>query len=485
MKRFYRVLMILAVMVTAVIALALTANAEELKTGIGIVEANGGLRLREEPTTDSDIITTAYNDESVVIIEKVGDWYKVNYNLKTGYMHGDYLYVKERENIELGYGLIDYDLVNIRSGPSTGYSLVDQAGYGENAVGFAVKEITDGSGNSWTSIYSAVPCLPADIIRNILKHCGCHIYDGNSSDVIYADNSYVSVHSLFGGEKTVELPGNYTVYDVFNRKVIAENVNSFTYTAEKSETRLFRIGKGNGIKLYFTRTSGGTVSPEGISEVKPGDTAKVTFKAENGYRLAYLLIDGIRTTVNGDSYTFKNINASHTLVAYYTKLYEKLPEDEDPYEPGNRGNNGSSGGYTPDKTPNTPDNASGDDVERRVVTNKNTKYYTTVSLNLPLIIAMIAGAAAALAALLFLLLFFCGRNVIFLKNGKRIAKAKVRKKGVKLDGIKKKHGLEGVSATVKKRYAEKHAGKTVSFVLEGAPYAELSLEKNGENSLSL
>ena len=391
---------------------------------------------------------------------------------------------------DVSFGAIEYRTlapviaVEDSSAVALGYHTA-QAGYGENAVGFAVKEITDGSGNSWTSIYSAVPCLPADIIRNILKHCGCHIYDGNSSDVIYADNSYVSVHSLFGGEKTVELPGNYTVYDVFNRKVIAENVNSFTYTAEKSETRLFRIGKGNGIKLYFTRTSGGTVSPEGISEVKPGDTAKVTFKAENGYRLAYLLIDGIRTTVNGDSYTFKNINASHTLVAYYTKLYEKLPEDEDPYEPGNRGNNGSSGGYTPDKTPNTPDNASGDDVERRVVTNKNTKYYTTVSLNLPLIIAMIAGAAAALAALLFLLLFFCGRNVIFLKNGKRIAKAKVRKKGVKLDGIKKKHGLEGVSATVKKRYAEKHAGKTVSFVLEGAPYAELSLEKNGENSLSL
>lgn len=136
MKRFYRVLMILAVMVTAVIALALTANAEELKTGIGIVEANGGLRLREEPSTDSDIIDTAYNDESIVIIEKVGDWYKVNYNLKTGYMHGDYLYVKERENIELGYGAIDYDLVNIRSGPSTSYSLVDQAGYGEKVFIF-------------------------------------------------------------------------------------------------------------------------------------------------------------------------------------------------------------------------------------------------------------------------------------------------------------------------------------------------------------
>ena len=139
MKRFYRVLMILAIMVTAIIALAITANAADMKTGIGIVEANGGLRLRDGASTDCDIITTAYNGESVVIISKEGDWYLVNYNLQTGYMHGDYLYVKERENIELGYGSIDYSLVNIRSGPSTGYSLVDQAGYGEKVFIFGFK----------------------------------------------------------------------------------------------------------------------------------------------------------------------------------------------------------------------------------------------------------------------------------------------------------------------------------------------------------
>ena len=107
MKRFYRVLMILAVMVVAVVALAITANAAEMKTGIGIVEANGGLRLREGASTDTGIITTAYNGENVVIISKEGDWYKVVYNLETGYMCGDYLRVKERENIELGYGVIE------------------------------------------------------------------------------------------------------------------------------------------------------------------------------------------------------------------------------------------------------------------------------------------------------------------------------------------------------------------------------------------
>lgn len=136
MKRFYRVLMILAVMVVAVVALAITANAAEMKTGIGIVEANGGLRLREGASTDTSIVTTAYNGENVVIVSKEGDWYKVIYNLKAGYMCGDYLRVKERENIELGYGVIEYSLVNIRSGPSTASGLVDQASDGEKVFIF-------------------------------------------------------------------------------------------------------------------------------------------------------------------------------------------------------------------------------------------------------------------------------------------------------------------------------------------------------------
>ena len=136
MKRFDRVLMILAVMVVAVVALAITANAAEMKTGIGIVEANGGLRLREGASTDTGIITTAYNGENVVIISKEGDWYKVVYNLETGYMCGDYLRVKERENIELGYGVIEYSLVNLRSGPSTASGLVDQASDGEKVFIF-------------------------------------------------------------------------------------------------------------------------------------------------------------------------------------------------------------------------------------------------------------------------------------------------------------------------------------------------------------
>ena len=51
MKRMIKVLLILAATVAAVAALAITAGATELKTGIGIVEASGGLRLRSRRRT--------------------------------------------------------------------------------------------------------------------------------------------------------------------------------------------------------------------------------------------------------------------------------------------------------------------------------------------------------------------------------------------------------------------------------------------------
>ena len=123
MKRFYRSLIAVSIMVTA----AVTASA----AGTGIVDANGGLRLRESASTSSAVLATARNGANVVIIDKENGWYKVIYNLKTGYMSADYLEVKDRENVDLGEGEINSSLVNIRSGPSTGNTLVDQASKGE------------------------------------------------------------------------------------------------------------------------------------------------------------------------------------------------------------------------------------------------------------------------------------------------------------------------------------------------------------------
>lgn len=55
------------------------------------------IRIRKEPTTDSDIIIIAYKNEEVEVLEKVNDWYKIKYKTYTGYIRNDLLNVSEEE----------------------------------------------------------------------------------------------------------------------------------------------------------------------------------------------------------------------------------------------------------------------------------------------------------------------------------------------------------------------------------------------------
>lgn len=131
MKRYLKLIVLLVFTLSIVFTLASSASATEMKTGIGIVEARGGLRLREKPSTSADVITVAQKGDTVVVIRQVDDWYLVNYNLHIGYMHGDYLTVKARENVELGTGSVDASLVNLRNGPSTSTTMLEQLKAGE------------------------------------------------------------------------------------------------------------------------------------------------------------------------------------------------------------------------------------------------------------------------------------------------------------------------------------------------------------------
>lgn len=138
MKNTKRFLSLVLVLTFLVGILAMTTNAsDDIGEAIGIVDASG-LRLRSQPNTSSSIVATALRDDYVVVLEAEGDWYRVIYNLKEGYMHSDYLIVKERENVELGYGQVNSYLVNMRSKPTTSSSTVAQLYSGEKAyiIGF-------------------------------------------------------------------------------------------------------------------------------------------------------------------------------------------------------------------------------------------------------------------------------------------------------------------------------------------------------------
>ena len=111
---------------------AARAAGGERKQGIAFVTASS-LRLRSGASSATATIDYASKNEVVVVLGKTGQWYKVIYNLRTGYMHSDYLRFTARENAELGYGRVNGSTVNVRSGPGTSHGVVDTASKGEKA----------------------------------------------------------------------------------------------------------------------------------------------------------------------------------------------------------------------------------------------------------------------------------------------------------------------------------------------------------------
>ena len=102
---------------------AVNAADRELKQGIAFVEASS-LRLRSSASNTSKTLDYASKNEVVVILGKTGSWYRVNYNLQTGYMHENYLDYFIREDAELGYGNVNGSDVRLRSGPGTGNTTI-------------------------------------------------------------------------------------------------------------------------------------------------------------------------------------------------------------------------------------------------------------------------------------------------------------------------------------------------------------------------
>ena len=63
-----------------------------------VVPGITSLHFRSGPGMDQEIIGYLHSGDTVEIVEKYGDWYKVNFNGKTGYAHGKYLNVTDSAN---------------------------------------------------------------------------------------------------------------------------------------------------------------------------------------------------------------------------------------------------------------------------------------------------------------------------------------------------------------------------------------------------
>jgi len=95
--------------------------------------------------------------------------------------------------------------------------------------------------DGFTSVYCASKYLSSDIVRNIARFAGCHIYT-DSDDVLYANKYYVAIHATKSGTKTIKLPQKCKVTEVYENKVYCENSDIIEFNLNRGETKMFEIG---------------------------------------------------------------------------------------------------------------------------------------------------------------------------------------------------------------------------------------------------
>lgn len=112
----------------AILGAALSAlcvvGASAASLGVGTVNADGGLRMRAEAGTSSDILATIPNNSEILVVADNGSgWYQVDYDGAQGFVSGDFLTVNNVWNIDRntvrGKVNTEGSTLNMRSAPST------------------------------------------------------------------------------------------------------------------------------------------------------------------------------------------------------------------------------------------------------------------------------------------------------------------------------------------------------------------------------
>ena len=92
-----------------------------------------------------------------------------------------------------------------------------------------------------TVFFSGTWQLDMDFIRQVIERAGVFTYV-DSHDPIEANEKLFALHARYPGKKTVRLPQKVeAVYDVFGKKIIAEDTDTFTFDAPLHSSWLFYL----------------------------------------------------------------------------------------------------------------------------------------------------------------------------------------------------------------------------------------------------
>ena len=116
-------------------------------TNLGMsVISSGNLNIRQEASTDSEVVGILTNHNACELLEDAGDWYKVTSGKVTGYVSKQYLVIGDEaeaiaEQEIKTVATVNTETLNVRAEKSTEAEVLSQVG---NSEAFTVNSVADG-----------------------------------------------------------------------------------------------------------------------------------------------------------------------------------------------------------------------------------------------------------------------------------------------------------------------------------------------------
>ena len=155
------------------------------------------------------------------------------------------------------------------------------------------------------------------------------VVEGTKEEITFTPNSgyVVSKVMVNGVEKTSEVENNKIEITVTEEM-----------TVEVTYKRKYTGGGGGSTttttyKITVTEGKNGSITPNGVVKVEKGEDQTFKIKAEKGYEIADVLVDG-KSVGAVAKYTFKNVKAKHTIEATFKKVEmpEQKPEEKETFK---------------------------------------------------------------------------------------------------------------------------------------------------------
>jgi hypothetical protein len=107
-------------------------------------------------------------------------------------------------------------------------------GFAGGKPALAVKEF-----KNWKCVYSLMP-LTKELLMGLCDYAGVHVYS-RTFDVLSANKSYLMLHAVTEGKKTIFLPDKCKITEILTDTGIGQNISEFSEELQAQSTRIYKI----------------------------------------------------------------------------------------------------------------------------------------------------------------------------------------------------------------------------------------------------